>query len=156
MREKLEAELRKIACCCDKNEPASLKVHIKGSASGATVTENATLTQTGCLDKDFTYYWWDCFHAQHDFAAAGSPPGLDWHEYGWHSGGNSQTDTHKGWSPIWDYWDFDDASHWNWAVMVLYKYCGKDGHKHAGLARSNYEEWTWSMFSGWGDPHPGQ
>ena len=158
LRSDIDYEVRNIPCCCVKSG-GTMILHIAGTASGATVTENATLTEKpGCIQEgSLSYYWWDCVSGQNDYANAGSPTGVDWRDYGWYPGGPSQTKTHKGISPWWyeHSLDWTDAGHWNWRAAVIFIYCGNKGHLRAGLAPSdNAEEWTWRN-GGWADPHSG-
>jgi RHS repeat-associated protein len=147
---------RAYRCCCDK--PTRLSATITGSASGQTVTDTVNLQKIGCVDSItvIAYYWWDCATAQSEYDGDHSPTRPSgrqaWQDYGWHLGGNPQTQSHKGWKKHW--WDIWDLSHWNWSVAVIYTYCGKDGHYHGGLAFSNYLEWTWGA-GGWGNSHDG-
>ena len=160
IRKGIDDRVRSISCCCDKSG-GTMILHIAGTASGATVTENATIMEKpGCIQEDsLSYYWWDCVSAQSDYANAGSPRGPDLHDYGWYPGGPSQTKTHKGiwpgWHDYWPYADTSDAGRWNWRAAVIFIYCGNKGHLRAGLAPSdNAEEWTW-RHGGWADPHSG-
>jgi hypothetical protein len=154
---RVDAGVRDIKCCCDK--PTAInKVTITGTASGQQVTDTAQLEKVGCVDTIAVvqYYWWDCATAQEEYGADKSPTRPKgkqaWQDYGWHEGGNPQTQSHKGWKKHW--WDIWDMNHWNWQAAVLYVYCGKDGHYHAKLAVSNALEWTWGD-GGWGSPHDG-
>jgi RHS repeat-associated protein len=161
IRVALDNEVKKTLCCCASREVRpGLDLHIAGTAAGATVTENLTVKPIGCIEEDsYQYYWWDCANGQSDYANAGKPPELDWHEFGWEPGTASRTKAHKGISTWWydHYLDWTDAGHWNWAAKVIFIYCGKDGRRHASVARSNYEMWEWDTNTkSWSNPQSGE
>jgi hypothetical protein len=113
----------------------------------------------GCIDSIsiVTYYWWDCFSAQQAYREDSSPNRpkgtTAWQDYGWHIGGNSQTQSHHGVEGE-HWWDFGDGHHWNWQVAVLYVYCGKEGHYSAGIALSTPLLWTFDKGT-WTNPEDG-
>jgi RHS repeat-associated protein len=160
----LDAEVRKTRCCCTRarNTDTGLDVKITGSANGVTITEYASVRPLGpCIEEDsYQYYWWDCSSAARDYANASSPPDLDWHDYGWIKGDPSHVLSRRGistrWHDRWPYPDLWDYGRWNTAAAVIFIYCGKDGHRHAGRAKSDYVEWEWSTDqNSWSNPHSG-
>jgi hypothetical protein len=163
IRVALDAEVRKDCCSCKRGSAnTGVTVSMTGTATGSTVTENATVTPNGpCIEEDsYRYYWWNCSSAQSDYANAGSRSKLDWHEFGWVKGEASHSESHAGIATFWHdrppYLDMTDAGRWNWSVRVIFIYCGKDGHRHAGAAQSGYEEWEWdTKTKSWGGPHDG-
>ena len=156
IKDRVNAAVRDVTCCCDKR--TALRATITGTASGQQVTDTVQLEKIGCVDTIAVvqYYWSDCATAQHDYAEDHSPSRprgrQAWQDYGWHEGGNPQTQSHRGNPRHW--WDMSDNSHWNWQVAVLYVFCGQDGRYHDRIAMSNAVEWDWHR-GGWTNPHDG-
>ncbi|HWV99157.1 MAG TPA: RHS repeat-associated core domain-containing protein [Candidatus Acidoferrum sp.] len=158
LRDQLDAEVRNFKCCCTKGATGITRLKLSATASGAQVTSTLDFQKFGCVDLIWVdrYFWWDCATAQSEYdddLSPNKPTGRQaWQDYGWHEGGNPQTQSHQGWNSHW--WDIWDMNHWNWQGAILYEFCGKNGHFHAALAFSNALEWTWSD-GGWTSPHDG-
>ena len=157
----LDKSVRKESCCCDKK--TDVHISINGTASGQQVTESISiLGQHPCGLERLHFYWWDCYNAAKEYALDYSPNKPTnvgaFKEWGWLGGGLSHTRSERGTPWILGYWDFGDGYHWNWQGAMMYVFCGTDGRKHAGMALSNAQEWTWNgifIGNGWGDPHDG-
>ncbi len=158
LRNRMEKTINVIPCCrCEGG--TSAKATLRGTASGRQVTDTVKFQWHGCVLGIMAYYWWDCFTAQREYDADPSPnkpkhhPQV-WQDWGWHLGGNPQTQSETGrrGGP----WDLSDSNKYNWQAAVLYVYCGTDGYYHAALALSNAWEWTWDASSkSWTSPHNG-
>jgi hypothetical protein len=127
------------------------------TSSGSRVSAQANVQKFGCVTTIERYYWWDCFHAQSAGSAwwdvyFGKNPNA-WQSSGYYEGGPANTQAHAGKASP----GLFDANHWNWRVIVIYTYCGRDGHLHAAsnaTAEPNLQ-WTWNEGTkSWSDPHP--
>lgn len=130
-------------CCCDDTNGTSHDMTVSYSASGNTASGNVTITLGTCASLR-QIYWWDCWSAQAEFAANGSP-GKDWTDWGWSAGGTSYS---KQAQPNWvnRYYDPHDASHLMMNVYVFYFVCdhGVPSYRHM----SDMNQFTWDYSAG--------
>ena len=149
---------RRIPCCCDDELNMLVKTTISGKPNGIQVTLKAGIQQIRgkCPIEAVAYFWWDCFTAQAEGGSVGDVlwgnPNA-WQDYGWRIGGQTETKSHAGSSGI--YSTLFDSQEWNWKAIVVYYYCGNDGHKHAGHMQTDQLEFDWIEDThSWGNyPH---
>jgi RHS repeat-associated protein len=137
----IENKVHNIYCCCNKY--TSVTATLGGTAAGTTVTDTVSLNAVGCKVRIWEYWWWNCFRAQKEAAwdGVGWFGGDAWKEYGWETGGPTDTETHEG-GPH----DAHDADHWNWQAILIITYCSDaDHHLHAKAVMANQWEFNWDQ-----------
>jgi hypothetical protein len=149
----LDDAASKNPCCLPL---AALFPRLNATASGTTVTGNATYTVGGKGPvRVLSYVWWNCFDA--DFEGSytwGFHRHLysDWQDYGWNYGGATKSETQQG-ATLPPNQDPFDAGHWNWKVAIIYLYCDK-GHFHVDYQVSSQVMFDWNQpTKSWTNPH---
>ena len=104
---------------------------------GDSVTITSQLDIQGYVTT-IEYWWWDCASAQAEARGIFGLPS-NWHDYGYSQGGPTYPRTDEGGG----FWGAD-TFHWDFDCLVVYTYCGADGHNHATYRNSNELEYTWT------------
>jgi RHS repeat-associated protein len=142
--EQVENSVHNTKCCCSSSALTRLYATMTGTSAGETITSELTITRSGCVRTIIGYYWWDCFAAQLE-ALWYAPPlllgGNGWQNFGWYQGGRTNVKTHWGsTNPLLNHFD---ASHWDFAALVIYTKCDSDGNVHAAVEDVSDMNWTW-------------